>query len=383
MPNQAVAGLYADIQRWMFNTALPWWTQNGLDRRDGGYVEAFTFGGSDSGADFKRTRVTCRQIYVFSHAATLGWEPGLEAASHGFDFLTRFAWMDGPRGFARRVTRTGDVKDPAPDLYDHAFALYAFGWFYRATREPKALEWAHRTLDSIEAHLRHPSGEGYLHEAPATGWRQQNPHMHLIEAALSVYEPSGDARFADLAKSIASLFQHRFFDAKSGTLAEFFAEDWSRAPGDPGRLIEPGHQFEWSWILQNCSRLLGLDLSAEIEGLVAFAERHGVDPATGVTYNSVKDDGAPLDRGSRTWPNTERLKAAVALWELKRTDPEPVFASSSRLLLDRYLATDIPGLWTDAFDAAGAPNAASVPTSTLYHVFLAFAEVLRVAEQRG
>ena len=98
-----------------------------------------------------------------------------------------------------------------------------------------------------------------------------------------------------------------------------------------------------------------------------------------MTFNSVRDDGTPVDRGSRTWPNTERIKAAVALHELDGADPEPVFRSSGQLLLGRYLAHAPRGTWIDAFDAGGRPLAESIPTSTLYHLFLAFAEVLRVS----
>ena len=63
------------IKNWMFNDALPWWAANGVDRRDGGYVEQVTPDGADAGVAFKRTRVTARQIYVFSHGHMLGFAP--------------------------------------------------------------------------------------------------------------------------------------------------------------------------------------------------------------------------------------------------------------------------------------------------------------------
>jgi N-acylglucosamine 2-epimerase/mannose-6-phosphate isomerase len=39
------------------------------------------------------------------------------------------------------------------------------------------------------------------------------------------------------------------------------------------------------------------------------------------------------------------------------------------------------GGWLDAFDQAGKATAKAMPTSTFYHLFLAFAEVLRVADR--
>jgi mannose/cellobiose epimerase-like protein (N-acyl-D-glucosamine 2-epimerase family) len=374
---------YAEISNWMFEAALPWWGTNGIDRQHGGYVEQVTFDGRDAQIDYKRTRVVGRQVYVFSHASMLGWKPGLELAAHGIDFLTSRIWMGQDKGFARRVSRKGEVIDASQDLYDLAFTLFAFGWHMRASGDRDGLRWAHRTLDVVEAKMRHPTGQGFLHEVPAHGWRQQNPHMHLIEAALVVYQASEDDRFAELAREIVQLFQTRFFDIRSRTLAEFFTNDLQRAPDDAGRTIEPGHQFEWAWILMNCQRLLGIDLSEEIRALVDFAELRGVERETGLTFNAIRDDGHPIDRGSRAWPNTERLKAHVARWELDGIDPEVALASSSRLLLDRYLATEVPGLWIDAFDSDGGALSKTVPASTLYHAFLGFSETLRAGKALG
>jgi N-acylglucosamine 2-epimerase/mannose-6-phosphate isomerase len=361
--------------RWMFDVALPFWAEHGLDRADGGYVELFDALRRPS-APYKRTRVIGRQIYVFSHAAVLGWSEGFAAAEHGYRFLVQHARLAGG-AWARRLDRAGDVIDPAQDLYDIAFVLFALAWYARATGEPQPLRLAHETLDGLDARLRHPAG-GFAHELPMTGWRQQNPHMHLLEAALAWIETApGEGRFRELADELVRLFSNRFYDPASRTLAEYYDDNWARAPGDAGRLTEPGHQFEWAWILANHQRLTGCDNRQIALGLIDFAETHGVDPASQVTFNTVRDDGTPLDRGSRTWPNTERIKAAIARFELTGQDPTLAVASSIDLLFDRYL--DGRGTWTEQFDATARPVASTVPASTLYHLFLAFSEVMLVA----
>ncbi len=79
--------------------------------------------------------------------------------------------------------------------------------------------------------------------------------MHLLEAALVNLEASGDERFKVFADEIVDLFVDRFFDPLSCSLAENFDEDWERCPGPAGRFIEPGHQFEWAWILAGYQRM--------------------------------------------------------------------------------------------------------------------------------
>jgi len=367
------AALVARVRSWMFDEALPFWADRGVDRADGGFVEQLDFDGKDAGAAGKRTRVTCRQIYVFSHAALLGWAPGLELARHGMAFLDQ-AW-DADRGvWVRTLDRRGGIVDDAADLYDIAFALFATGWWIRASGDTARLDQALTALDFVEREMRAPVA-GFLHALPADGPRQQNPHMHLLEASLVLWEATGHPRFKSLAGELVAAFKSHFFDGR--TLAEFFADDWARLDSPAGRIVEPGHMFEWAWILAQHQRLSGVDHCGTIRPLVEFAEAAGVDPDTQVTAQQVLDDGAALDPGSRTWPNTERIKAWIAMGETFGGSVAEPIEGAARLLLDRYLATEPPGLWIDHFDAEGRPTSANVPASTLYHVFLAFAELLR------
>jgi N-acylglucosamine 2-epimerase/mannose-6-phosphate isomerase len=362
----------------MFEQALPFWAERGVDRAFGGYVEQLRLDGSDAAVDFKRVRVIARQIYVFSHAALSGHGEYAPLARLGYEFLVSKAWQGPDGGWARLLDRRGRVSDPTPDLYDHAFVLFALGWYSRLTRDAEVLGWALRTLGFLNSRMRHPKGRGYFAELPPSGYRKQNPHMHLLEAALANFEASGDERFLTLAHEMVSLFCDHFYDGATRTLAEQFDDDWRRAPGESGRAIEPGHHFEWVWLLGSYHKLTGRDVKQYVHGLMTFAEVHGVDPRSGATFNQVRDDGSPLDRGSRTWPNTERLQAWVAMFELEGRDPRPAFEQTGRLLVERYLSPAPPGTWIDEFRPDGAPKAKTVPASTLYHVFIAFAEMLRV-----
>jgi mannose/cellobiose epimerase-like protein (N-acyl-D-glucosamine 2-epimerase family) len=372
-----IPSLAERVRSWIVHDALPLWTRLGLDLHHGGVIECFKPDLSAPGqTEFKRLRVACRQLYVFSHASVLGW-PARAAADHVYAHLQQAFWLGAETGWARRLTTTGAVLDPTPDLYDYAFVLFALAWRYRATRESTALSSAHLTLDMIEQRFRHPLFAGYENALPATLPRQQNPHMHLMEAALALIEATGERRFHALADQLFALFANHLFDARAGLLREFFAPDWSLAPGDEGRRVEPGHMFEWTWILHQYQRLTGTDATAPMQSLTAFAERHGVDPKTQLTVNAVRDDGAVLDRGSRVWPNTERIKAWIALSEATGKDATPALAGSVNVLFDRYLTPARPGAWIDLIDEDGRPHSPTIPTSTLYHIFLAFAELLR------
>jgi mannose/cellobiose epimerase-like protein (N-acyl-D-glucosamine 2-epimerase family) len=367
------------IRYWLFDQALPYWAKHGVDDIYGGPVEEVGLDGSRSDPGFKRVRVFCRQTYVFSHAYLMGWQPGFKHATAMYDAMVRFAWQGPTKCWAKTVSSKNEILDPSTDLYDNAFALYSLGWYYRVNRSSDVLDYMRKTAVFIDTCMRHPT-VGFWHQLPPTGPRIQNPHMHLLEACLACFESTGEPIFERLAREVIDLFNQHFFDAKQGTLSEYFDDDLSRLAGDKGLIIEPGHQFEWAWILVKAGQLFSQDVRLQAKVLINYGERYGVDHKTAATYNAIYSDGRALDLSSRTWPNTERLKAAVAMFDLFGTDPTSIIVPTLDLLFSRYFDSAIAGGWVDAFDALGYPTARAMPTSTLYHVFLALTEVLRVAE---
>jgi len=354
----------------MFDAALPIWAERGVDRTHGGFYEELSASGEDTGCAFKRVRVICRQIYVFAHGAHLGWSPGEALSQKGFHYLQAHAQL-GPGEWAKCLSRAGDVIDRTTDLYDFAFIIFAAVWRYSISGDAAARRCAVDTLEFVRGRLRAPGG-GFAHTLPFGRDRLQDPHMHLAEACLFGFEALGDERFLETAKELVDLFKIRFFDGQ--TLGEAFDLNWNRT----GVPLQPGHHLEWAWILVEFQRLTSQDVSAYAKAIVDFAERHGVNPQTGAVYDAVDGDGHVTRSSSRIWTNTERLKATLALFELTGADPRPVLTSVLRLIFGRYFAGQIPGLWVDQFSADGAPMSTAVPASCVYHIFLAFAELLRL-----
>jgi mannose/cellobiose epimerase-like protein (N-acyl-D-glucosamine 2-epimerase family) len=364
------------IRIWMFEEALPQWAERSTDHVNGGCLEQLALDGGPSDAGFKRVRVPARQLYVYSHAYLLGWEPGLALAQDMYDSFVKTAWLGDGVGWAKLLTSDNRVLDPTIDLYDNAFALFALSWFYRASGDQGALDLALETAAIIDTKMRHPK-IGFWHQLPPVGPRLQNPHMHLLEACLACLDASPQPIFERLAREVVTLFQTKFYDSATGTLCEYYDDDLERMTDASGQIVEPGHQMEWAWILAKANTTLSIETDEMIKGLVAFGEKHGVNQI-GLTYNKVTISGEILDGGSRTWPNTERIKAAVALFDTFGIDPTPVLNETLNALFTHHLRHDIAGLWVDAFDHAGRPSVTATPTSTFYHLFLAFAEILRI-----
>ncbi len=327
----------------------------------------------------KRVRVQARQIYVMSHASLLGFgEKCLGAAHAGFEFLTRHA-CHPEGGFVHLLAPDGSVKDARRDTYDHAFVLLALSWYLRASDDSRVETWIERTLEAIELHLWEPATASFREAVPETLPRRQNPHMHMLEAMLALDEATGDPRARGFVERILTLFETRFFRKETGTLTEYFDAAWHPLSGAEGERVEPGHCCEWLWLLKACERRYGGALRPWREALYAFVDRCGRAPGSGLLYDEVAPDGRVLKPTMRCWPQTEALKAALVHHE----EGDPAARAEVRRLCDglftHYLATAPSGLWQDQVDETGRGLARDVPASTLYHLFLGFAELLRVA----
>jgi mannose-6-phosphate isomerase len=205
--------------------------------------------------------------------------------------------------------------------------------------------------------------------------------MHLFEAALAWMAHDPSPIWSDLAERIADLAMTRFVDASTGALREMFDDGWAPAAGADGRVVEPGHQFEWSGLLHRWGRLTGTAAATAIANrLYEIGIDHGLDPERDVAIGALDDTLAPLDPSARLWPQTERIKAALvaaefAPWDRERRLSEAV---DGIVGLKRYLLPN--GTWRDRLNADGNFVEQPAPASSLYHIVGAIAEVARAAK---
>ena len=376
------ATIAADLKSWISGTALPFWATTGFNHRLGAFEEVVDLEGRPDAAASHRIRSQARQIYVYAHAAHLGWyRHGLPQALQAFDFLQARAHApDGQPGWVHLLTPQGGVANPLRDTYDTAFLLLAFCWLAKATGEPRVHAAVGEVLAFIDAHLTAPDGSLY-EGIPRTLPRRQNPHMHMYEAMLALHETLAHPEALPRAANLLQLMQSRFMHRETGTLGEFFDDNWALAADGTGDSIEPGHQAEWVWLLRWHQKLAGQGKDAAIDALVAQLmsnARRNAEPVTGFLIDETDRFHKIRKASRRTWLQTEMAKALIAEAE----SGIPGAAAEARSFLHHfargYLGQPVPGGWVDQFDGNGKPMATTIPASTLYHIFVAVIEADRV-----
>ncbi len=360
---------------------MPLWSTAG-GAASGAFVESLTLSGSPEAEAPRRTLVQSRQIFAFCEAARRGWlSDGSELARAGFEQLLKSNRAPGG-GWAHAVDVAGRPADERPQLYDQAFVLFALAHAHAVLGDPRARAEADATLRFLDDRLASPRHGGFQEDLVASLPRRSNSHMHLLEAWLAWLEATGEPEFADRAQAIVRLFEQAFFDPAQGVLTEFFQTDWRPAERPDGEAVEPGHLYEWCWLLAWAERL-GLNVPEGAgDRLFHFAEHHGRD-AAGFVVDGCDRAGRVTVATRRLWPQTERIKALVARARQGDEGAASAAAVHAEAVLDSYLAGPVAGGWIDRFDAHGRPAVDRIPASSFYHVTLAFSELQSLADEAG
>jgi len=404
---------------WFLECALPVWDAHGVDRSSGGYFETLAASTSAHGyaaaGALRRGRVVARQIYAFDVGQRLGWcSAHTDPVAHGSRFLFTHLHAGGGRFHTDFDLQAGRPVSPF-SLYEQAFYLFTLARLRAGAIDPARVELtAGQCFERLCREFGRAQG-GFEESNPPSLPLKSNPHMHLLEAALEWCEVDAGTRWVGLARSLVSLCLTRFCDPSTGAIREYFNAEWQPADGALGQVVEPGHQFEWAWLLMRWAQHTEStpaerrDCLTAAERLVRIGETSGVDPQRGVAVNEIWLDGSPKDRSAKLWPQTERLKAWCAMLE-RAVMPEGAVITAADLMhegddiqkgadraarfdaacegilkaaqgMSLYFRTDAPGLWHEVCLVDGSFEAGPTKASSLYHVVCAINELCKTSSR--
>ena len=362
----------------MAESSWPLWAERGI-RPSSHFYEALDFDGAPHPSPESRVRTQARQVFSFALANELGWDRESTAfiVKRGLPALLSCGLRSD--GIAGRVIDidTGELLNTTADLYDTAFCLLAIAQSRAIVGANAADSLTNTLLSSIDAGLRYEDGSGYRETLPAGVARLQNPHMHFFESLLQYFEKSGRGDIRERAEELLSFVARTFFDEEAGIVRESVDANGASAGYDPG------HSMEWVWLLGYRARLFDDDLPPFAyrlyERACAAHEQHGW------TCLYLDDDNQAIDGSARLWSQTEALKGHLCVAEVGQgaiAEKAIVAATEcAREILDVWLQSEAPGGWLDHFGPDRSRIADVMPASTGYHLYLAIAELTRVASR--
>ena len=365
-------------EAWLCKQALPLWANRGFDAEAGAFEEQLSFAGEPVTTVPRRVMVQARQISVYASASLSGrFGAGRELALTAMRrAIATYHQADGKPGWIFSIDRAGRVLDDKRDLYAHAFVLFALAWVMRLEAAPEFAAAVDATLAVTDDEFADPTHGGYWDCLPRPdALRRQNPHMHLFEAYVALFETTGRPDVLERARTLRNLAVTRFIDMNSGALREYFLEDWRVHPAPGAGSVEPGHLFEWAWLLRRWQAVSGEDQSEIVECLLRLAISAGLDASKGRIVDEIREDGEVCRATSRSWPHAEALKSLSAEIAAGRDDYASAAQAILLRLLDVYCRSDLNGGWIDHVDNTDRALSAIVPASSLYHLYFGMTAV--------
>lgn len=370
---------------------VPAWIGLAQDRQSGGVVERLDANGRPVQGEPRTTLVQARTIFALAQLYLVTGNPALlDAARDIHAFMTAHLRLPSG-GYRYSVEPNGEIgSDPKSGIcraYDQSFALLAFVTLQKA--DPSLVDDdAIDTLWSFIETLVEPT-TGALYEddvmagssARAGDRRAQNPQMHMLEALLQAYDLTRQGKWLQRATGYVALAERYFVDPSTGAVREFVAHDLSPLEGAEGARREPGHQYEWAWLLERFIELGGDERVKPLaDRMAGFADAHGVrrsgEALDGAPFDALDADGGVTEATHLLWPLTEAGKLA-SLHHLQGRRGAADRARELEMLIFSFYFSPGDLRWVNQVDGAGRVVWNDALSRLIYHVLLFVTEGAR------
>ena len=375
----------AAISNWFDEEALPLWISNGFDYETGIFHERLDMQAQPFHNISRRLFVQCRQIAVYSYATLRGRHDAKEQILKSFARIKNLYYNPHKKGYwYYSVGANGEVDDDKLDSYTLAFVIFALAWLYRLEPSECYIEYADEIFSVFDGPLAAQGGGVIIGIPESSKFTSQNPNMHLFEACLVLYEAAGRPQDLQRAEKIANLFEKKLFDHCRLALPENHTTDW-QVTNPSQNWFEPGHHFEWAWLLRQLERVGGRSTSHLIAKILSPALEVGLD-ANSVVIERVGLERNFIVNSSRNWGVCEYLKCCSneyqeACWR-NDVNSEKIWALRTldglRALRRVFLSTPHKGLWHDRVDSAYNCLTNYSPASSFYHISFSIAEIEKI-----
>ena len=349
---------FAAVQQHFRQVIMPLWQGPGWNAELALPYEALSPAHQPLPPQRYRAMACARQLYVF---ASLIDDPDFPRAAERAAALFRSLqshFHDAEHGgWFYSIDPQGAPLDQRKDLYTHAFIIFACAHYWAKVREPLVESALNAALKVVAEQFS--DGNGLYEASLAQDWSTlgsgplQNPLMHLAEAFLATLSVRDDAPTQAALLALADGMQQRFIEPVHNVMLE-------KPHGAVDNWFEPGHQFEWLFLLASSPLLRQSALYGSLDRAFSFAEQVGVDPQTGAVCGMLAPDGTLRDGTQRIWAQAEYLRALTLRPDCLERVQRQLLA-----LQQHFLHT---GGWYECRDAAGKVSREDMPSTTPYHL---------------
>ena len=248
--NQEVKNLAQLYRDTLLDNVIPFWSNNSLDRQNGGYFTCIDSSGKVYDTD-KFIWLQNRQIWTYSmfYNRLSQQQEWLYIAKHGADFLAKHGRdADGNWYFA--LNKLGQPLVQPYNIFSDCFAAMAFSQYALASGDESAKEIALQAYNNVLRRQDNPKGK-YNKVYPGTrSLKSLAVPMILANLSLEMDWLLEDKQLEEvLSQTVGEVME--FLDTDTGLMYENITPQGEHLDCFDGRLINPGHGIEAMWFVMD------------------------------------------------------------------------------------------------------------------------------------
>lgn len=298
-------------------SVLPFWLDNSQDTKFGGYFSCLNRDGSVYDKD-KFVWLQGREVWMFSmlYNKLMKNEEWLACARQGGEFLKKYG-HDENMDFYFSLTREGKPIVQPYNIFSNTFACMAFAQLAEATQNDEYAELAKKIFNRILERQGNPKGSWNKAYPGTRPMKDFALPMIVCNMALEIENILDDK---DLLNKTIERCEHEvmdvFYQPDLGVMVENVSSvDNSLVDCFEGRTVNPGHDLEALWFMENLGVRLGdKDLIKKCVDISLSVIEYGWDKEFGGIYYFMDRKGYPqqqLEWDQKLW--WVHIEAAIAM----------------------------------------------------------------------
>ncbi len=232
---------------------IPFWLQNSLDEKNGGYYNYLDRDGEVLSRD-KSVWLQNREMWFFSkiYNEIEHREDWKDAAALGYNFIGKHCLDNDGRMFFLVDEQGRKLRKRRYWLTD-TFAVLGFSQYSVASGDYKALRAARRSFDKIIDLYEKPEGLEPKFFIENRSMKALVAPMLLMSTAQEIRQVDKDytEKYNKVIDTCICEVKNNFYKKEEGALLETVLSDGQILNNPEGRIVNPGHSIETSWFLMN------------------------------------------------------------------------------------------------------------------------------------
>lgn len=380
---------------------LKYWIDFGLDNVNGGFVGKRDHSNHQISGASKGAVLNTRILWTFSAAYNFTKKTEyLAVADRAYQYIKEHFEDKQFGGLVWELDEKGDVLNGRKQIYAQGFGIYGYSEYFKASKNPQALEDAIALFELIEKYSFDPIEGGYL-EAFANDWstledfrlslkdanepKSMNTHLHILEPYTNLLRVWPNERLKEKIASLIRIFLDKIIDQRTHQFNLFFDSDWTVRSS----IVSFGHDIEGAWLLYEAAKEVGDDLlltevTTNLVQMVDVTLAEGC-AADGSVFNEKNTISGHLDSDKHWWMQAEAMVGLAYTWRITRKDIYLDQLVKVWHFIRTFVIDPLNGEWFGRLGKDGVPIISDDKAGFWkcpYHNSRAMMEVLTIFEQQ-